>query len=347
MAVETHLILTVDYEVFGNGSGCVNACVLAPSQRMLAIANRFSAHLSFFVEALEFDRMQRIKTLQKPVQAIQRQLRSAVQQGHDVQLHLHPQWLDADHTASGWRLNFEKWRTGNLDTADLERALADAKSWLLATLQATNPSWRCLGFRAGGWCIQPSAQILPVLQRHGLRIESSVAPGLRHRSQHEGYDFTQTPNRPCWCIEQDVCQHTGAGLLYELPIATAALNKWRHGQNLLQTRKQPWPSGCCGSYQGADTAWQRRLGQLEKLRHLGWAMLDFSTLPAWALIDITRQWRRRYADFPRPLPVVAIAHSKNFTTRSERALSEYLQWAQAEPDILFSSYGRWLEATET
>ena len=54
-----HLILTADYEVFGDGSGDVSACVVEPTEAMLSVAARHGAPVTLFVESLEFDAMRR------------------------------------------------------------------------------------------------------------------------------------------------------------------------------------------------------------------------------------------------------------------------------------------------
>jgi len=71
-------------------------------------------------------------------------------------------------------------------------------------------------------------------------------------------------------------------------------------------------------------------------------MLDFSTMPADVLIDISEQWLERFTDNDSPVPLVAIAHTKNFTDASERNMSEYLIWAKGK-GIEMGTYGRWLE----
>jgi hypothetical protein len=75
-------------------------------------------------------------------------------------------------------------------------------------------------------------------------------------------------------------------------------------------------------------------------------MLDLSTMPSAVLIEVTRQWLEKHADSKgQPLPVVAIAHTKNFTASSEVALAEYLDWAR-DAGLEFSTFGQWLEAVD-
>ncbi|RMD65220.1 hypothetical protein D6833_03270, partial [Candidatus Parcubacteria bacterium] len=59
-------------------------------------------------------------------------------------------------------------------------------------------------------------------------------------------------------------------------------------------------------------------------------------------IAVSLQWLCRHGRHSASnIPLVAIAHTKNFTPASERALSGYLEWARSE-GIAFSTFGNWL-----
>ena len=90
-----HLILTANVELFGNGSGCVNHCVLAPLERMAAVAEAYDARLELFVEALEFCAMEASPEHSKVIADVKRALADLLRRGHKLQLHLHPQWHGA------------------------------------------------------------------------------------------------------------------------------------------------------------------------------------------------------------------------------------------------------------
>ena len=72
-------------------------------------------------------------------------------------------------------------------------------------------------------------------------------------------------------------------------------------------------------------------------------MLDISTMPVDVLIEITKQWLSRFGDCNKPIPIVAIAHTKNFTEASERNMLEFFTWLNNE-QLTFSTYGQWLES---
>ncbi len=90
----------------------------------------------------------------------------------------------------------------------------------------------------------------------------------------------------------------------------------------------------------------RVAANVRKLLDLGIAKLDFSTMPAQTLVAITEDWMRRFNDPHRPTPIVAIAHTKNWTDRSMSHLTDYLTWAR-DAGIQFSTYSQWLDLLGT
>jgi hypothetical protein len=147
---------------------------------------------------------------------------------------------------------------------------------------------------------------------------------------------------PYWHVLDNVCLYAdGNSELVEIPIATGNIGLKRHLKTLLPSSASLAP-GCKGSYVGPDGRSGRIRGKLSKLMHLGQAMLDFSTMPADILIRLTKQWNEKHRNSLSPIPIVAIAHTKNFTPASEVALKEYLLWGRGE-GIIFSTFKQWLD----
>jgi hypothetical protein len=98
-----HLIISVDYEVFGNGKGDVKKHMVEPADRMMNIAERNNAKISFMAEVMEY---MVYKKYQRKVrndlgyyahELIENQMRGAVSRGHDVELHIHPQFWKTEY----------------------------------------------------------------------------------------------------------------------------------------------------------------------------------------------------------------------------------------------------------
>ena len=315
--------------------------MIDPADQMMCIAQDFSAPITFFVEATEFISME---VLEASVDSVRQQLVQAVAQGHDVQLHIHPQWEHATKLPDGiWRVANDRWRIGDLSFANTLRLLRMGKEWLEDVVNAED--YRVLAFRAGGWCIQPSTSVIRALSGLGFLVDSTVAPSFWNIAHGEWSDFRSVPKMPYWKSDSNVCSTVSSGL-WEVPIVTGRIAPCRHLRTVKSSRLHgdgALACGCRGSYRGPDGGWGRLKGKLGKVMRLGHVMLDFSTMPVDVLTDITQQWMNRYGDDTKALPLVAIAHTKNFTSASEKHLAGYLAWAK-DQGLQFSTYGKWLEA---
>ncbi|MBI1194365.1 MAG: hypothetical protein GC138_00760 [Gammaproteobacteria bacterium] len=336
-----HIICTVDHEVFGNGSGCVDRCVVAPMDRCLAEMDRHKAILTFFVDAPEFSAMRMAGgRCAEDAAQVEAQLADAANGGHKVQLHLHSQWLGAERADGHWRLDFSRWRIGDLARDEI-MSLTESGIEYLRAVAGSDSSHLCT-FRAGGWAIQPARETLVALSAHGVTMDSTVAPGCYHSARGDWYDFRHCPDAPWWPISDDVCRVADAASLIEVPIATAAMGRVEHARALREHRSHPsLPEGCEGSYEGPNSRLQSLMGKVGKVLRMGRVMLDFSTMPSWMLIGICEDYRRRYRDVPGPVPIVAIGHGKNFTAHSEANLSEWLSWVDQQADMKYSDFYQW------
>lgn len=348
------LLLTLDYELFGNGSGSVESCVVEPTRRFLEVAERHGAGVTLFVEALEFLAMQRARRRgaeapARDARRVGRQLRAAVERGHDVQLHLHPQWADAHYAEGRWWVRPDRWRLGDLAVETVRDLVSRGRDYLVETVGTACTGYRPTAFRAGGWCVQPSGHVVRALVAEGFCVDSSVAPGLRRAERGEWYDFRAAPtDLAAWAVDRDVCRAESAGgRLLELPIATARVDPildLREGLAVRLRAEGRLPCGCTGSFGGAAVRGRRRerlLGDLVRLASAGRVMLDVCRLPASALLSVVRTWCRRKGTRHGSVPVVAIGHCKTFGSRASDELDKFLRCAADELSARFGTFETW------
>jgi len=342
-----HLIFTLDYELFGNGSGCIDQCLVAPTDRCAGLLEAAGAPLTLFIETLELAHFK--ASSQPPIHdlypKIKAQLIELEQKGHKLELHLHPQWMHATQNKNEWTLALDKWRIGDLSTPEIRECIQTGIDYLAPFLTSNqNPTV----FRAGGWAMQPSKNVLTELLMAGLKVDSTVAPGAYNPSRGDWFDFRQSSTKPFWKVADDICVESLSGGLLEVPIATENIGRRTHLRALKENKTSAqFPEGCVGSYAGPNNKFQSLQGKLAKLMNVGTAMLDFSTLPAWAMIEVTERYMARFSSFEGTVPIVAIGHNKNFSKQSEDNLEAYLEWAKVSPDIVFSTYNQWLDTTSS
>src|SRR5262245_48532818 len=97
-----YLAFVDDWELSGDGSGDPRALQFAPMRELVDIYNAHGIRGSFNAEVMQqlaFRNLQRehpdLKTLADEWDAA---VQDTFRQGHDVQLHVHPQWSDAEYT---------------------------------------------------------------------------------------------------------------------------------------------------------------------------------------------------------------------------------------------------------
>ena len=199
------VVLTVDYETWQplpQGKRLDwRETVLLPAQALMDAAQRHGAPLTFFVEMGEILYLREHEPA--TAAALEEQIRQARLRGHDVQLHLHPEWLpesspvlDAPGEAPWW--DPERSRIHQLPESPVA-VLGRLKEELEAIVKPVDPVYRVKVFRAGKYRVQPHAEIFQALQSLGIAADSSVWHGgwsFEHRFDFRNACSTMTPYFP-------------------------------------------------------------------------------------------------------------------------------------------------------
>ncbi|MGA2254141.1 MAG: hypothetical protein ABSG53_05715, partial [Thermoguttaceae bacterium] len=163
----------------------------------------------------------------------QQQVRRAVEQGHDVQLHIHPHWIDSSYQngrfipAMTYTLGcFRDRRWPDSIPGIVERGVAMLNELCLPC----RADYQCIAFRAGGFCLAPeTASVLAALYDAGIRIDSSIAKGNYIESAAATVDHRNMPARANWFIARGgpLDREADEGL-YEIPIAARPRTPWNN-----------------------------------------------------------------------------------------------------------------------
>jgi len=201
----TALCLTIDYELLGSGKGDVFKHIIEPTNRLLDLCLEYDMKLTIFFEVVEFWKLKEnyqngisMGYKKDPSQAMLEQVQRAYQLGHDVQLHLHPQWIDAKYEKEEWILNLKYWRLPEVPdeaNADISMGLQElvwrGKQEIESILRPINPSYQCNIIRAGGYNIDPSERLLKVLKANDFIADSSVYYGGYANGKLSRYDYRE------------------------------------------------------------------------------------------------------------------------------------------------------------
>src|ERR1043165_7077954 len=94
-----HLVLTDDWELRGDGSGEMRRMQFSTIRELTSIYNEFGLKGTFMVETMQQLYHRRLGPQHPELAALAEEwdaiVRSVYLQGHDIQLHVHPQWQGA------------------------------------------------------------------------------------------------------------------------------------------------------------------------------------------------------------------------------------------------------------
>ena len=294
-------IFTLDYELFGNGTGSLVQHVYEPAQRLLELLEKWEARMVFFVEALEFLRIEEAGFDGASGQ-IRAQIQAAHAQGMEIGLHLHPQWANASYHDQRWVLDYSEYNLCTLPPQRVSRIVDTALAYFRSVLHQRD--YVPCSFRAGNWLFQPTATAARVLQEKGLRLDSSVFKGgVQHA---HGLDYRAAPAQAYyWRFRDDVLKAVAEGPLLEVPIYTRLVPSWKMatGKRLRsQRRGQSGP-------RDPGQRWHRLL-DLMRVRYP--LKLDFCRMTLGELIATMDALIERDAATPETYkPIVAIGHTKD------------------------------------
>lgn len=328
------LVLTNDWELFGDGSGDYWELQDRPLRAMLDIADAHDARFTVMAEIGQqwaHKRHAHLPHLAKVAEAWEAVLTESVRRGHDVQLHFHSQWIGARLDGGKWRLNDANVAIAALGSEAMTNLLKQGKTYLEEMLRPAALDYECIAYRAGAHCVEPSSVYLAALRHNGFRADSSVVKGI----QLPGFfDFRRAPSNlaPWFPDAQDIQRHASLpSELAEFPVHTfharlsalfrrllspklyyrlsfgAAVDEvelaWQRDKQAALARRYPVPQRI------AATGYGRKRGAFELLRRLvarEWIPLDCDNLPPSVFLNALES----IVKMRRDLPVIAIGHSK-------------------------------------
>jgi hypothetical protein len=157
-----HLVFVDDWELSGNGSGDVRELQFEPMRQLIGLYKQFGIRGSFNAEVMQQLSFRKNQGTNPELRVVadewDEHVRDAYSQGHDVQLHIHPQWRNGEYDNGKWRLTSD-WSILNYSKHEAAQMLSEGREYLEKLLRPVDPEYRCVSFRSGAWCIAPSPQV--------------------------------------------------------------------------------------------------------------------------------------------------------------------------------------------
>lgn len=233
-----YILYSADYELFlGGNYRDENEVLINPTNDLLDMCDRLRIPLTLFADILSILRYKEHNVFSFP-DAAEKQLKDALQRGHDVQSHVHPHWKYTRIDGNRYIVNTDYFLLGKLDTetgalyAKILDCLVTSRNYLHDLLRQVNPGYHCVAFRAGGYGLQPNTStLLKALTDAGFMIDSSIVPDLVIRNSINEVDFSRVPNLANYYLDSSVnspsIQDHG---IFEIPVASCTFSI---GENFL------------------------------------------------------------------------------------------------------------------
>lgn len=215
-----NILLTYDYELFlGSNTGSPEKCLIEPTNKLLEIFHNNSVKTTFFVDAAYLLKLYRQKKqnfdLERDWNAVSKQLKELTRLGHEIQLHIHPQWLFSDYSGKEWLIDQTNYSLTNIAPDITQKIFYDSK-----TILEKITGKIVYVYRAGGFTIQPFYKLYNTFLSNEIKIDSSVFPGGKYRSKAQNFDFTNCPDKSKWTFKDNPCNEDLEGKILEVPITS-------------------------------------------------------------------------------------------------------------------------------
>lgn len=294
-------IFTLDYEIYGNGEGALRELVLEPARDLYEVFQKAGVPLVLFTEVAELQKIEDSGT-DPAVQAVKQQIRQFHQAGHEIALHLHPQWCNARYVEQKWILDYSEYNLCMLAPERIAVIVDNGIAYLGEVLD--DPGFTPFSFRAGNWLFQPTASAAQIIAARGIKVDSSVFKGGLQYLHKLDYR-PALGNGYFWKFSRDVNRFDPAGPLLEIPIHTHMTPSWRllTGKRLALQQKGG----------GGDRSLRQKIYRIaDRMRLKQPLKLDFCRMT----INEMKAMMERviHEDHQNPAlyrPIVAIGHTKD------------------------------------
>jgi SAM-dependent methyltransferase len=202
--------------------------VFGPTDALLDACDAEGARLTIFAELGEHAFLREHEP--ELATRMESQWRDAVQRGHDVQMHLHPNWLpELGARFEGGRYVWDERLTRAEDHPDLVELIGRLKQALEELIRPIDPAYETVAFRAGGYEAQPFRRLAEALRANNMWCDSSVYRGGRRPGQCHDYTHPFDAHQPWFAshVDPQLKAPPAERGIVELPVATFGRNdRW-------------------------------------------------------------------------------------------------------------------------
>lgn len=216
------LIIEDDFEVMGNGLGNVAYHQYLPANFLMNLCEEIGIRVSFMVDLAHILELKKISKkhpdLNLQVSLWEETVQQMVQRGFDVQLHLHPQWLNAVYKKPFFYLS-DNWNIGRYSLEDQRFLIVKSIEYLTQLISPVKPDYKVHTFKAGSWGMQPSENLLSIFNTYGFEIICGLRKDMHIPDAGIDYRNLEEPTFPYYPNFHDIQKIGTQNSLIVIPLA--------------------------------------------------------------------------------------------------------------------------------
>lgn len=339
------LYFTLDYEIHGNGDGNPMELMVEPTYRLMNLLEKYHQRLTVMADVAEILCFKRylVETGRDDyhIAEIEEQLRDAIRRGHDVQLHVHSSYFNAQYKNGAFDQCIEEYNMAALPIERIDEMVEQCVTYLEDLLRPVKKDYKVWLFRAANWSMMPTENLYRVLVKHGITHDTSVYKG-GCQGGNVCYDYRAAYDNlfEYHASMLNINERDDHGQLIELPIYTemrpfwdfitpmrvfrmirAKFHKHKHVNELKSERVKELTN--------AATENDNRKLSLKSFFRLSPLKMDFNQVNGRGLKRMMKNVMRRSSE-KNHVDVILIGHSKTFVPYNEKTLEPFLKWVNNE-----------------
>jgi hypothetical protein len=306
-----NIIITLDYEIFGNGKGDVEKHILNPAKKIFDITANFNVPISIMFEIYQYIAYKKYNDViendlgYSPEKIIKNQIKDAYNKGNDIQLHIHPQFYKMIYKNKRFILKNPKLSVHDLEEENVYELIKTGKEEL--ELLINNPDYRCTTLRLSnmGWIEAPRNTLKP-MEKLGIIIHSLSDEYKEENNQGFWKLFdSRVYEIPIFAIEKKIYQLIKARGIFTL------FYNWIHSPQF--------------GYPSTSENEREKISPKNKHYRLKW---DYSKLSYKEMINFLEKAICKYNYEKYEIPLVMIGHTKDFF--NNKNLEKFLEISTKE-----------------
>ena len=220
--------LTFDYELFVNDrTGDIDNCLIIPTNELMKMFDRHNIKVTFFIDMAYAYRLNELKAkhtaLSNDFNKFINQVKDIKEHGHEIALHLHPQWFYAAYDGEKWIMDFDHYKLSDMPLEEANKKFDECCKMLRDISE-----YDVKTFRAGGFSIQDYKGFYEAMKRNGLVNDSSVLFGEKQLTSLHSYDYSKVESSEPYHFSNDVAINDDNGCFVEYPISTITMSLFKY-----------------------------------------------------------------------------------------------------------------------